>query len=113
MKVPCVLVALGMLSGLYANAQFFSWGTPKTATVSVSQAPQFELMVKRVAFGQPEGSCQTEANELIDRMLLPDFQQNGMDVIERQALRQILAENNFSKLGSPPALPGRQSEFDI
>lgn len=96
MKSLRVLVALGMLSGLYANAQFFSWGQPKTAAVTVMQAPQFQLMVKRVAFGQPEGSCQTEANGLIDRMLLPDFQQNHMEVIERQALNQILAQNNFS-----------------
>jgi curli biogenesis system outer membrane secretion channel CsgG len=114
MNIKWISVGAGITLAFSVNmhAQFFSWGSPKTATVSVSQAPQFELMVKRVAFGQPEGSCQTEANELIDRMLLPDFQQNGMDVIERQALRQILAENNFSNSAySDPATAAKLGQI--
>ncbi len=82
---------------LCASAQFFKVGPEKTVPVSISHPPQFGLTVRRVAFGQPGGSCPGEANELVDRTILPDFQQNHMDVIERQALNQIMSEHNFSQ----------------
>lgn len=66
-------------------------------TLVILHPPQFGLNVKRVAFGKPGGSCENEAGELVDRMILPDFQQNQMDVIERQALDQIMAEHNFNQ----------------
>jgi hypothetical protein len=69
----------------------------------IPHPPAFELTVRRVAFGHPEGSCANQAAELIDRMVLPDFQQGQMDVIERQALDQIMSEHKFSQSGNVDA----------
>ena len=85
--------------GLCLNAQFIKWGPDKTVQLIVTHPPQFGLTVKRVAFGQPGGSCANDAGELTDRMILPDFQQHQMDVIERQALDQIMAEHNLNQSG--------------
>lgn len=97
MKLLKVAALLWLSSGLFAHAQFIKWGTDKTIPLSISHPPQFGLTVKRVAFGQPGGSCPGEATELVDRMILPDFQQNQMDVIERQALNQIMSEHKFNE----------------
>lgn len=91
------LMILGLLPYPQTYAQFFRMGPPATVPVMVSHPPQFGLTVKRVAFGQPGGSCSGEGNELVDRIILPDFQQNNMDVIERQALNQIMSEHNFTQ----------------
>lgn len=91
------IALLCILSWNPAHAQFFRLSAPKTVAIVVNQAPQFGLTVKRVAFGNPEGSCPNQATELIDSRLLPVFQQGGMDVIERQALNQLLSEHNFSE----------------
>lgn len=93
---PMVCATLLCISSS-AYAQFFKLAPDKTVPVVIMHPPQFGLTVKRVAFGQPEGSCASEANEVVDRMILPDFQQNGMDVIERQALNQIMSEHNFNQ----------------
>jgi len=90
-------VMIWACSGLLVYAQLFRIGPDKTVPVVVSHAPQSGLSVKRIAFGQPGGSCPGEANELVDRMILPDFQRNSMEVIERQALNQIMSEHNFSQ----------------
>lgn len=93
-------VALFCISlGVSAHAQFFRLGPPKAVPVIVSHPPEFGLTVKRVAFGKPEGACQNQSIDLIDSKLLPVFQQGGMDVIERQALDQIMSEHNFSQSG--------------
>ena len=72
----------------------FKWGRDKTIAVHIPRGPEFGLTVKRVAFGQPSGQC---ASELVDRMIMPDFRENNIDVIERQQLDQILAEHNFNQ----------------
>jgi hypothetical protein len=78
------------------NAQFIKWGADKTVQLSVMHPPQFGLTVRRVAFGQPGGSCANLGGELIDRIILPDFHSHQLNVIERQALDQIMAEHNFN-----------------
>lgn len=92
-----VISLLWMASTLFASGQFIKFGPDKTVQLVITHSPQFGLNVKRVAFGKPGGSCESEASELVDRMILPDFQQNQMDVIERQALDQIMAEHNFNQ----------------
>jgi hypothetical protein len=82
---------------LPSSAQFIKWGANKTVRLDIPRPPQFGLTVKRVAFGHPGGSCASDAAQLIDQMILPDFQQNQMDVIERAALDQIMAEHNFNQ----------------
>ena len=91
------VVAGGFIGALTCSAQFIKWGTDKMVKIDISRPPQFGLTVKRVAFGQPGGSCAADAAQLVDQMILPDFQQNQMDVVERAALDQIMAEHNFSK----------------
>lgn len=97
MKKVGFIVLLWLSSGLWANSQFFKLGPDKTVQLVVVQPPQFALTVKRVAFGKPGGACAVEASELVDRMILPDFHQNQMDVVEREALDQIMAEHNFNQ----------------
>ena len=100
-KALSIVALFGMFSGSFAHAQlqFFTMGPAKTVSIIENHPPQFGLTVKRVAFGNPEGSCPNQATELIDSKLLPVFQQGGMDVIERQALDQIMSEHNFSQSG--------------
>jgi hypothetical protein len=97
MKNTGILLLLWFLPAVSANAQTIRWGPSKTVQFPVPHPPEFELSVKRIAFGEPSGNCASDATELVDRMILPDFQQNQMDVIERQALDQIMAEHNFNQ----------------
>jgi hypothetical protein len=106
MNAQASVVPTGILAGtllalaISASAQFFQ-SPPKTVGLEIPRPPQFGLTVKRIAFGQPgSGPCAAEAGELVDRMILPDFQQNQMDVIEREALNQIMAEHNLNQSGN-------------
>src|SRR5271165_2619488 len=92
-----LFVALSVGLSIPSHAQLIKWSADKTVRLSIPRPPQFGLTVRRVAFGQPGGSCANDAAQLIDQMILPDFQQNQMDVIERAALDQIMAEHNFNQ----------------
>ena len=35
--------------------------------------------------------------QVVDRMIMPDFRQNRVSVIEREALNEIMAEHNFNQ----------------
>lgn len=83
-----------------AMAQFFRVGPDKTVVLNIPHTPAFGLTVKRVAFGQPEGTCRDQAQELIDRTILPELQRNQVDIVERQAMNQIMAEHNFDQSGN-------------
>jgi hypothetical protein len=91
-----MIMLLWLSSGLLAGAQFFAT-QPKTFPLVVEHPPQFELSVKRIAFARPGGACSGEASELVDRMILPDFQQGQIDVVEREVLDQIMTEHNFNQ----------------
>ena len=86
-------------STTFAHPQFSWLSPPKTISIEIVEPPHFGLMVKRVAFGNPEGMCAAMGNDLIDSRILPVFQQRGMEVIERQALNQMMSEYNFSQSG--------------
>lgn len=90
---PAALLFVLVLSAPPMGAQF-KWSRDKTIQVHIPRGPAFGLTVKRVAFGQPNGQC---GSELVDRMIMPDFRENSVDVIERQQLDQILAEHNFNQ----------------
>lgn len=66
----------------------------KTVSVPIPHAPTVGLTVKRIAFGPPSGPC---ADELVNSQIMPDFQRNNIEVVDRQHLAQILAEQNFSQ----------------
>jgi len=100
MKRRWFLIPLCLVCTLSGSAQFFDLGPTKKVQLLVTHPPDFGLSVRRVAFGNPQGTCANEAGELVDRMVLPDFQQNQMDVIERQALDQIISEHKFSQSGN-------------
>jgi hypothetical protein len=91
-KTACTALIL-LTSSILAPAQF-RWGAAKTVQLSISRPPDVGLTVKRIAFGQPSGEC---SSELVDRMIMPDFQSNDIQVIERQHLDQILAEHSFNQ----------------
>ena len=80
-----------------ASAQFIKFGQDKMVPLIVERGPGSDaLIVKRVAFGKTNGVC---ADELVSRMLLPAFQGNRIDVIERQELEQIRAEHQLGQSG--------------
>lgn len=76
-----------------AQIQFFKV-VDKTVPVQIPHAPTIGLTVKRIAFGQSNGAC---ADELINSKLMSDFQLHQIEVVDREHLRQILAEQNFSQ----------------
>jgi tetratricopeptide (TPR) repeat protein len=94
MKKRLLGIALVLLVSLPVHAQWIKFGADKTVPVRVLHPPSVGLNVKRIAFGNPSGPC---ADELQDRMILPDFRNNHVDVIERQHLDQILAEHALSR----------------
>jgi tetratricopeptide (TPR) repeat protein len=89
----CLIAFFFAISVVPLQAQF-KWSSDKTVQISIPRPPDVGLTVKRIAFGQPGGEC---SGELVDRMIMPDFQANHVDVIERQHLDQILAEHNFNQ----------------
>ena len=92
--VACAFILLFAVPSILP-AQFFKIVTEnKTVPFSIQRAPELGLTVKRIAFGQPNGPC---ASELVDRMIMPDFRKNGVSVIEREALNQIMAEHKFNQ----------------
>ncbi len=91
------LVVLFLCSAvaIATSAQFIRIVTEnKKVPFPIPRAPELGLMIKRIAFGQATGAC---ASELVDRMIMPDFRQNRVSVIEREALAQIMAEHNFNQ----------------
>lgn len=96
MKKALLLVVFVLVCASSGNAQFFSF-LDKTVPLRIDHPPQIVLTVKRVAFGQPHGMCSDVASELVDRMVLPDFQQMQVDVIERHSLEHIMSAHHFDE----------------
>jgi hypothetical protein len=93
-----LLLSVFAIFATTAHAQFH-WGPLPTVPLDIPHSPEAALLVKRVAFATPTGNCAEQASELIDRIILPDFQANQIDVVERESLNQILAEHRFSQGG--------------
>lgn len=91
------ILFLAMVSPSQAQ---FRWGPAKTVQLSIPRPPDVGLTVKRIAFGEPAGDC---AGELLDRMVMPDFQSNNIEVIDRQHLEQLMVASNVNASGSPDA----------
>jgi tetratricopeptide (TPR) repeat protein len=90
-----LVLLLCLVAVVPLSAQFIKFVTQnKTISFGIRRAPELGLMIKRIAFGQPNGPC---ASELVDRMIMPDFRQNRVSVIEREALNQIMAEHKFNQ----------------
>ena len=89
-----LMVSFMALVSLPCAAQLFKLSADKTVSIQISHPPSLGLTVKRIAFGQPSGTC---APELVDTVIKPEFSKNQVEVIDRQNLDQILAEHNFSQ----------------
>lgn len=90
-----VLLLAGILPVVSCPAQLSLFRlTDKTVAVPIPHAPSIGLTVKRIAFGPPAGPC---ADELVNSQIMPDFQRNNIEVVDRQHLAQILAEQHFSQ----------------
>ena len=78
-----------------AYAQFWERLGNPTVTVPVEHPPSLNLHVDRIVFGPATGQCSEE----IVHALVTDFVSHGLDVIDRENLRTILAEHDFALSG--------------
>ena len=78
-----------------AHAQFWERLGNPTITVPVEHPPTLNLQVDRIVFGPATGQCSEE----IVHALVTDFVSHGLDVIDRENLRTILAEYDFALSG--------------
>jgi len=77
------------------TAQVFdSWSNPQI-NVDLSHPPGLGLKIDKVAFNTATGDC---ADQIIDA-LISDFVNNGVEVIDRNNLEDILSEHDFNLSG--------------
>ncbi len=89
--IAALAVALS-LPATHARGQFWEKLTNPKISVPVRHPPGLGLQVDRVAFGAAKG----EAAEEFTMTLAGRFVDAGVEVIERQQLDALLAEQNFS-----------------
>lgn len=94
-RIPPLVVVLAMLAPGSAGAQFFERLSNPTITVSLTHPPDLGLKVTKIAFGAASGEC---SNELLD-LVVADFVGGGIEVIDRQNLDAILAEQKLTASG--------------
>lgn len=85
----------GLLCVQTAHAQFWERVGNPTIAVPVEHPPTLNLQVDRIVFGPATGQCSEE----IVHALVTDFVSHGLDVIDRENLRTILAEYDFALSG--------------
>ena len=89
------VIVLAIFCVQTAHAQFWERLGNPTITVPVEHPPSLNLQVDRIVFGPATGQCSEE----IVHALVTDFVSHGLDVIDRENLRTILAEYDFSLSG--------------
>jgi hypothetical protein len=77
------------------SAQFWDKLTKPQITVNLVHPPRLGLNIKKVAFGPANGQC---SDEILDK-LSASLVSGGIEVIDRQNLQTILAEQHFSLSG--------------
>src|SRR5579871_2378350 len=94
-------IQLGLLAvGTPCNGQLITFTRPKVSvTLHHPAATGASLEGKKVAFGQISGPCAQQFSDL----LVPVFQANHVEVVNRQQLDTILAEHRFQVSGSVDA----------
>jgi TolA-binding protein len=63
--------------------------------VQIQHPPDLGFTVSRIAFADPTGKC---SREYVDA-LMADFLKSDMEIVEREKIRQVLEEINFSASG--------------
>lgn len=87
-----LILLICIISGNPVDAQFFeSLSNPKIG-VTINHPPGFGLKVSKVVFNTSTGNC---SEQIIDAMI-GDFVNNKVEVIARENLQTILAEQNFN-----------------
>jgi tetratricopeptide (TPR) repeat protein len=78
-----------------AHAQFWDKLTKPQITVNLTHPPRLGLNIKKVAFGPSNGQC---SDEILDR-LSGTLVSGGVEVMDRQNLQAVLAEQHLSLTG--------------
>ncbi|MBI1789990.1 MAG: SHOCT domain-containing protein [Acidobacteria bacterium] len=84
--------AAAVLAAVSLNGQILDKLTKPKVAISLRHPPGLGLNVKRIAFGPASGEC---SDQLID-MITSQLVSGGMEVVDRQNLQTILAEQHFS-----------------
>lgn len=77
------------------QAQFFDHLTNPTVSLKLNHPPGLGLKINKIAFGPASGQC---ADQIVDA-LIGDFVSNQIEVVDRQHLSAILAEQDLSLSG--------------
>src|SRR5881394_4565366 len=91
--VALVVVLLATVSA--AQAQFFDKLSNPTTSVTLKHPPGLGLKINKIAFGPASGTC---ADQIVEA-LISDFVSNQIEVVDREHLKSILAEHNFTVSG--------------
>jgi hypothetical protein len=90
----CVL-CIGVLFCSPAQAQLWDMLTKPQITVSLVHPPRLGLNIKKVAFGPAGGRCSDEILDRLSGTLIND----GVEVVDRQHLHMVLAEQHLGLSG--------------
>lgn len=94
----CLFICIGCLGALLSTplqAQFLDKLTKPQITVDLTHPPRLGLNIKKVAFGPSNGQC---SDEILDR-LAGTLVSGGVEVMDRQNLQTVLAEQHLSLSG--------------
>ena len=97
LKVKKVLLVLLLGTVIISNVTaqgFDSWSNPQIY-VDISHPPGLGLIIDKVAFNTATGNC---SDQIIDA-LISDFVNNGVEVIDRNNLENILSEHDLNLSG--------------
>ena len=89
------VAVLGISVASVSYGQFWDRFSNPKITVNIEHPPEMGLQVNRLVFGPATGEC----SDQIIQELIANFVSNGLEVIDRQNLDLILAEQNLSLSG--------------
>lgn len=87
--------SMGALACPPVHAQFWDKLTKPQITVNLTHPPRLGLNIKKVAFGPAVGQC---SDEILDK-LSETLVSGGVEVMDRQNLQSVLAEQHLSLTG--------------
>ena len=94
-RVFALALLIVLVAASSAQAQFWARFTNPRVTVDLQHPPGLDIRVERIAFGPATGQC---SNEIIQQ-LIDAFVSNGVEVVDRQSIDRLLAEQDFSLSG--------------
>jgi hypothetical protein len=95
LRIAVLTAVLGFLAGAFPSSGQIKipFGSRPTVPVTIHHVASagLSLQGKKVAFGQISGPCAQQFSDL----LIPVFQANGVEVVNRQQLDALLTEHRF------------------